>query len=84
MKIAIQGEPGSFSEEAALNLLPQAKIDCCPSFREVFAHLADRVVDRALIPIKTPWPARSPKTTTCCANTKPSSWPRRNCASSII
>lgn len=52
MKIAIQGEPGSFSEEAALNLQPQAKIDCCPSFREVFTHLADHVVDRALIPIE--------------------------------
>ncbi len=52
MKIAIQGEPGSFSEQAALNLMPQAKIDCCPSFREVFAHLADRVVERALIPIE--------------------------------
>lgn len=52
MKIAIQGEPGSFSEEAALNLRPEAKISCCPSFREVFAQLAARTVDRALIPIE--------------------------------
>ena len=40
MKIAIQGEPGSFSHEAALKLVPGATLIPCPLSAEVFATLA--------------------------------------------
>jgi prephenate dehydratase len=52
MKIAIQGEPGSFSHEAALKLLPDAAIVPCALSAEVFASLAAKKVDAAVIPIE--------------------------------
>jgi len=52
MKIAIQGEPGSFSHEAALKLVPDAEIVPCPLSAEVFAALSGRAVDVAVIPIE--------------------------------
>jgi prephenate dehydratase len=52
MKIAIQGEPGSFSHEAALKLVPGATIIPCTLSAEVFATLAERNVDAAVIPIE--------------------------------
>ncbi len=52
MKIAIQGEPGSFSHEAALKLVPGAEIVPCALSAEVFASLAERKVDAAVIPIE--------------------------------
>ena len=52
MKIAIQGEPGSFSHEAALKLVPHAEIVPCALSAEVFASLAERKVDAAVIPIE--------------------------------
>lgn len=52
MKIAIQGEPGSFSHEAALKLVPGATIVPCTLSAVVFAALADRKVDAAVIPIE--------------------------------
>ena len=39
MKIAIQGEPGSFSHEAALKLVAGAAIVPCTLSAEVFAAL---------------------------------------------
>ena len=52
MKIAIQGEPGSFSHEAALKLVPGAEIVPCALSAEVFAALAEGRADAAAIPIE--------------------------------
>ncbi|HYL09255.1 MAG TPA: prephenate dehydratase domain-containing protein [Candidatus Acidoferrales bacterium] len=52
MRVAIQGEPGSFSEEAAERLLGRASILCCPSFSAVFEALRRKKVERAVIPIE--------------------------------
>jgi prephenate dehydratase len=52
MKIAIQGEPGSFSHEAALKLVADATIVPCTLSAEVFAALTEEKVDAAVIPIE--------------------------------
>jgi prephenate dehydratase len=52
MKIAIQGEPGSFSHEAAMKLVADATIVPCAYSAEVFASLRDGKVDAAVIPIE--------------------------------
>lgn len=52
MKIAIQGEPGSFSHEAALRLVPEAEIVPCALSTEVFAALSGQAVEAAVIPIE--------------------------------
>jgi prephenate dehydratase len=52
MNIAIQGEPGSFSHEAALKLVPGATIVPCMLSAEVFAALTESKVDAAVIPIE--------------------------------
>jgi prephenate dehydratase len=52
MRIAIQGEPGSFSHEAALKLVPGATIVPCALSAEVFAKLAGSDVEAAVIPIE--------------------------------
>jgi prephenate dehydratase len=56
MRIAIQGEPGSFSHEAALKLAAGsaivAEIVSCALSAEVFAALAGGTVDAAVIPIE--------------------------------
>jgi prephenate dehydratase len=51
-KIAIQGEFGSFSHEAALALAPQAQIMPCALSGEVFRCLVAGEVDAAVIPIE--------------------------------
>jgi prephenate dehydratase len=52
MKIAIQGEPGSFSHEAAMNLVADAVIVPCSLSADVFAALANDSVAAAAIPIE--------------------------------
>jgi prephenate dehydratase len=52
MKIAIQGEPGSFSHEAALKLVPDTEIVPCALSAEVFAALDSGAADAAAIPIE--------------------------------
>src|SRR5580698_3806583 len=52
MKIAIQGEPGSFSHEAALKFAPDAEIVPCALSAEVFAALDSGAADAAAIPIE--------------------------------
>jgi prephenate dehydratase len=52
MQIAIQGEPGSFSHEAALRFVPEATILHCAYSSEVFRRLADGDADAAAIPIE--------------------------------
>ena len=52
MRIAIQGEPGSFSHEAALKLDPGAEIVPCALSGGVFAALDSKAADAAAIPIE--------------------------------
>jgi prephenate dehydratase len=52
MKIAIQGEPGSFSHEAALKLVSDAAIVPFALSAEVFAALSRGDVEAAVIPIE--------------------------------
>jgi len=52
MKVAIQGEPGAFSHEAALKLVPGAEILPCALSAEVFAALDAGEADAAVIPIE--------------------------------
>lgn len=52
MNVAIQGEPGSFSHEAAGKMVPGAQIVPCALSAEVFAALASARVDAAVIPIE--------------------------------
>lgn len=52
MKIAIQGEPGSFSHEATIKLLPDAAIAPFSLSADVFSALSNGAVDAAVIPIE--------------------------------
>ncbi|HTR24516.1 MAG TPA: prephenate dehydratase [Terriglobales bacterium] len=52
MKIAIQGELGSFSHEAAQAMLPSAKVVPCARSLEVFERVQRGSVDGAVIPIE--------------------------------
>ena len=52
MKIAIQGELGSFSHEAVEAMLPRAKVVPCARSSEVFERVNRRSVDGAVIPIE--------------------------------
>jgi prephenate dehydratase len=52
MRLAIQGEPGSFSHEAALRIVPEATIFPCVVSPDVFAMVNDGRADGAVIPIE--------------------------------
>jgi len=52
MKVAIQGEPGSFSHEAALKLVADAVIVPCALSADVFAAVSEGRVECAVIPIE--------------------------------
>jgi prephenate dehydratase len=52
MRIAIQGEPGSFSHEAALGLVADGVIVPCSLSADVFKALTEESVDAAVIPIE--------------------------------
>ena len=52
MKIAIQGEPGSFSHEAATKLVVDAVVVPCSLSADVFAALVEGAVEAAVIPIE--------------------------------
>ncbi len=52
MRIAIQGEPGSFSHEAALRADPQATILPCALSADVFSAIDAGNTDAAVIPIE--------------------------------
>jgi prephenate dehydratase len=52
MKIAIQGEPGSFSHEAAERMLPRCTVVPCARSAEVFDRVGRGSVDGAVIPIE--------------------------------
>ena len=52
MRLAIQGEPGSFSHEAALRAASKATIFPCTLSAEVFAAVIEGRADGAVIPIE--------------------------------
>ena len=53
IKAGIQGERGSFSEQAAEKLLGAGvTLVCCPSFEELFAAVRDRRAQVAIVPIE--------------------------------
>lgn len=54
LRVAIQGERGSFSEAAAGRLVGPSAFDlvCCSSFDEVFTRLRRKAADTAVIPIE--------------------------------
>ena len=53
LKVAIQGDPGSYSEEAAILLLgPEVNIRHCEHFKEVFELTASGQTDRCVVPIE--------------------------------
>jgi prephenate dehydratase len=52
MKVAIQGERGSFSHEAAERMLPHCTVVPCARSLEVFDRVERRNVDGAVIPIE--------------------------------
>jgi prephenate dehydratase len=52
MRIAIQGEPGSFSHEAAIKLVTDAVIVPCSLSADAFAAVAEGSADAAVIPIE--------------------------------
>ena len=52
MRVAIQGELGSFSHEAARKFVPGSRVAPCATSADVFRSLAARGVDVALIPIE--------------------------------
>jgi arogenate/prephenate dehydratase len=52
MLIAFQGEPGAYSEAAALTYLPGATVLPCPSFEEVFAAVANGGATHGILPME--------------------------------
>ena len=53
LRVAIQGERGAFSHQAALEALGAAtEVVPRASFEELFASVAEGVADRALVPIE--------------------------------
>jgi prephenate dehydratase len=52
MKIAIQGEPGSFSHEAAMKLVPDGVIVPCSLSAEAFQAVENGTAEAAVIPIE--------------------------------
>src|SRR5271154_5743379 len=52
MRVAIQGELGSFSHEAAKRLLPRCTVVPCARSAEVFDRVERGSVDAAVIPIE--------------------------------
>lgn len=52
MKVAIQGEIGAFSQQAALQIVARPEIVPCRTFEDAFAALADGDADLAVIPVE--------------------------------
>lgn len=52
MKVAIQGEHGSFSDEAARRLAPGAQLLPCARFADVFDALEKKRAEAAVIPVE--------------------------------
>jgi len=52
MRVAFQGEPGAYSEAAALNYAPDAEVVPCPSFDEVFRIVEAGQAALGVLPIE--------------------------------
>jgi len=52
MRIAFQGEPGAYSEAAALKYAPAAQTLPCPSFDEVFSAVRDARATHGILPME--------------------------------
>lgn len=52
MVVAFQGEPGAYSEAAALQYAPDAEVLPCPSFDEVFRAVDTERAARGILPIE--------------------------------
>jgi prephenate dehydratase len=52
MLIAFQGEPGAYSEAAALTYSPGSQVLPCPSFEEVFAAVNDGRATHGILPME--------------------------------
>lgn len=52
MKVAIQGERGSFSHQAALELVPKSEIVACSRAADVFDAVESGSVDCAVLPVE--------------------------------
>jgi arogenate/prephenate dehydratase len=52
MRIAYQGEPGAYSEAAALRFAPSAELLPCRSFEEVFAAVAEGRASHGILPME--------------------------------
>ena len=51
-RVGYQGEPGAYSEEAALTALPDATTIGFPTFSRVFDAVASREIDAAVLPVE--------------------------------
>jgi prephenate dehydratase len=51
-RVGYQGEPGAYSEEAAMAVLPRAKTFGFPTFTRVFDALAAREIEAAVLPVE--------------------------------
>src|ERR1700693_2359009 len=51
-RVGYQGEPGAYSEEAALTALPDAVTVGFPTFSRVFDAVASREIDAAVLPVE--------------------------------
>src|SRR2546423_13293806 len=51
-RVGYQGEPGAYSEEAAIAVLPKATTIGFPTFTRAFDALASREVDAAVLPVE--------------------------------
>jgi prephenate dehydratase len=52
MIVAFQGEPGAYSEAAALGFAPAASVLPCPSFEEVFSAVAGGRASHGVLPLE--------------------------------
>lgn len=52
LRVAFQGEPGAFSEEAVRCVLDGAELEPCATFEDVFVAVEQQSVDRAVVPIE--------------------------------
>jgi len=52
MRIAFQGEPGAYSEEAVRRVYPEGDLVPCQTFLDAFEALGEGIADRAILPIE--------------------------------
>ena len=83
MRIAYQGEPGAYSEAAALHFSDHADLIACEAFDDVFTRSAPGGRRTASCRSRTRLAAASTATTTCSWSMTCRLWARWNCPSGI-